>query len=70
MCNAPDLHVRDEELHHVRFSSGDGHPDVFCLDDVGELMGSGRFFARKFDLDVDAEVLDALDLHVFGSSPR
>ena len=70
MCNAPDLHVRDEEIHHVRFSSGDGHPDVFRLDDVGELASSGRFFARKFDLDVDADVLDALDQRVFGISKR
>jgi hypothetical protein len=70
VCNAPDLHVRDEELHHVRFSSGDGHPDVFCLDDVDELVSSGRFFARKFDLDVDAAVLDALDHHVFRRSPH
>ncbi|HLM96449.1 MAG TPA: beta-1,6-N-acetylglucosaminyltransferase [Acidimicrobiales bacterium] len=70
VCNSPDLRVRDEEIHHVRFSSGDGHPDVFRLDDVGELVSSGRFFARKFDLDVDADVLDALDQHVFGISRR
>jgi len=70
VCNDPHLRVRDEELHHVRFSSGDGHPDVFALDDVDELVGSGRFFARKFDLEVDASVLDALDHHVFGTARR
>ncbi len=70
VCNDPRLRVRDEELHHVRFNSGegDGHPDVFGLDDLEELVSSGRFFARKFDLDVDSAVLDALDRHVFGTS--
>jgi len=67
VCNDPRLRVRNEELHHVRFTSVDGHPDVFGLDDLTELIDSGRFFARKFDIDTDSAVLDALDEHVFGS---
>ena len=67
VCNDPRLAVRDEELHHVRFTSVDGHPDVFGLDDLTELIDSGRFFARKFDIDTDSMVLDALDEHVFES---
>lgn len=66
VCNDPNLRVHDEHLHRVRFSSNDGHPDVFGLDDVDELVNSGRFFARKFDVDVDGGVLDALDRHIFG----
>jgi len=66
VCNDPELTVRDEGLHHVRFSSLEGHPDAFGLADLGELVGSGRYFARKFDIDVDAAVLSALDEHIFG----
>jgi hypothetical protein len=73
VCNDTQLRVRNEQLHHVRFSSIDGHPDVFGLGDVTELVGSNRFFARKFEIDPDPAVLDALDEHVFpntaGSSP-
>ena len=66
VCNDPTLAVRDEHLHYVRFSANDGHPDVFGLDDTDELVGTGRFFARKFDVDIDSGVLDALDRHIFG----
>jgi hypothetical protein len=66
VCNDSRLHVRDEHLHRVRFSANDGHPDVYRLDDLDELVRPGRFFARKFDIDVDSAVLDALDRHIFG----
>jgi hypothetical protein len=69
VCNDPRLRVRPMGLHHVRFSSVDGHPDVFGLGDLDELVDSGVYFARKFDIDGDAAVLDALDRYVFGSAP-
>jgi hypothetical protein len=65
VCNDPELKVVNESLHHVRFSSRAGHPDAFGLGDLGELVGSGRYFARKFDVDVDTAVLSALDDRVF-----
>jgi len=67
VCNDPELNVGHEALHHVRFSSSQGHPDELGLGDLGELVGSGRYFARKFDIDVDVAVLTALDEHVFGA---
>ena len=66
VCNDSRLQIHEEPLHRVRFSSDDGHPDIFRLADVGELVKPGRFFARKFDIDVDSAVLDVLDQHVFG----
>jgi hypothetical protein len=66
VCNDPTIRVRNEKLHWVRFSSGSGHPDVLRLEMLDELVGSGKFFARKFDIDTDSAVLDALDQHLFG----
>jgi hypothetical protein len=66
VCNDPRLKVSDRHLHLVRFSSPDGHPDTFGVDDVGDLVSSGCFFARKFDLQADSAVFDALDQHVLG----
>jgi hypothetical protein len=66
VCNDPSLAVRHEHLHYIRFSANHGHPDVFGIGDVDELVTSGRFFARKFDVDVDGGVLDALDRHILG----
>jgi len=65
--NDPLLRVQNEALHYVRFSqSVSGHPDVFTLDDLDELLASGRYFARKFDIAIDAEILDVLDEKILG----
>jgi hypothetical protein len=37
------------------------HPDVLTSADLGRLLDSDMDFARKFDQELDAEVLDALD---------
>lgn len=64
LCNAPDVRVHRDSLHHIRWSNTEsGRPDVLTEDDLGELLGSGRFFARKFDVE-DGLVLDLLDRHV------
>lgn len=66
VCNDPLLRVHNGHLHRIRFSSTDGHPDVFGLEDLDELIECGRFFARKFDVDIDSAILDALDERLFG----
>jgi len=38
-----------------------GHPRVLTVSDVPGALASGDFFARKFDTDVDARALDAID---------
>ena len=40
-----------------------GHPILLTRDHYGQLIGSGMLFARKFDMDTDAEILDMLDAH-------
>lgn len=62
MMNLPALRVVAKDLHFERWSNPySGHPDVLGRDDVDEIMSSGAAFARKFDLQVDSEVLDVLD---------
>jgi len=41
--------------------SGTWHPDVFRLEDFKVLAKTDCLFARKFDISVDAEVLDKID---------
>jgi len=61
--------MRDEALSigldHRRFirfpHEGAPHPDTLTSADLPELQRSSALFARKFDVRVDAEVLDALD---------
>ena len=62
ICNAPDLRVLSRDLHYVRWTnSKTGHPDVFTVEDLDELICADAYFARKFDSAKDAAVLDALD---------
>jgi hypothetical protein len=47
---------------------GSGSPDVLTLADLEDALASGKHFARKFDMDVDASVLDRLDEWLFAAS--
>ena len=50
--------------------AGGSHPRTYTSADLGELLASDAWFARKFDDTVDASVLDAIDRHRLGISPR
>jgi hypothetical protein len=65
--NNTSLRVQNEAFHFVRFSGNmSGHPDVFTSGDLDEILASGHSFARKFDVAVDANILDLLDEKIFG----
>jgi hypothetical protein len=60
--NLPDLRIANRQITHTRWkSSRTNHPDTFQLADFGELAAAPQYFARKFDIDTDAAILDALD---------
>jgi hypothetical protein len=62
ICNARELHIQPIDLHYARWTRGvSGHPDVFGVADLPELLASPSYFARKFDIAQDADVLDQLD---------
>ena len=51
--------VRDD-LRFVDWSEAAAHPRVLTIEDVPEMLQSGKLFARKFDESVDAQVLTEL----------
>jgi hypothetical protein len=57
-----------------RFASFEGpmtpHPDTLTSADLDRVLASGCDFARKFDTEIDAEVLDALDQRRSSEIPR
>jgi hypothetical protein len=62
--DAPELSIEPHGIHHVRWThSSKGHPDVFVVADLPELLAAPEYeyFARKFDIAMDAEILDELD---------
>lgn len=61
--NSGELRVSNLDTHYTRWSQPKPayHPDIFRADDLAELTAAAPFFARKFDIAVDTEILDKLD---------
>jgi hypothetical protein len=56
------LTVEPDHRRFARFSRpGAPHPDTLTGGDLESVLSSGADFARKFDVEVDSEVLDRLD---------
>ena len=41
-----------------------GNPNILTKDDYDKMINSGKFFARKFDYNVDKEIFDMLDKYI------
>src|SRR4051812_18189538 len=64
LLNRPELEVSRDGRRFLQFGApGAPHPDVLTSADLDRLLASGKDFARKFDVEVDGRVLDALDEH-------
>lgn len=61
LANSPGLRSAPGNNRFIRFRETPSHPDILTINELDELRSSGAHFARKFDPDVDAEVLDHLD---------
>lgn len=53
---------------YIRWTYGAPHPNILTMAHHDELLGADEFFARKFDEDVDREILCALARHI-GAPP-
>lgn len=60
-CNAPDLKVQNNNWRYVDWATESHHPKTLMLEDLPKLLASSAHFARKFDVDTDARILDKLD---------
>jgi hypothetical protein len=50
-----------DDLRYVDWEGNGDHPKILTMEDFDDLMSSSRLFARKFDPQVDAAVLDRID---------
>jgi len=68
LANSRSLRVNDEDWRFVKWSSDqDGrHPSIITTADLPALRATTAHFARKFAVEVDDEVLDALDRETGG----
>jgi hypothetical protein len=61
LANAPDLKLSNNDYRYTDFSGGGRHPKTLGIEDLPQLLSSPHHFARKFDIDGDARILDELD---------
>jgi len=62
--NDPDLHVSTGYLHFEEWPLHASGPATLTVDALPTLRESSKYFARKFDAEVDSVVLDELDRHL------
>jgi hypothetical protein len=56
--------VMNDNLRYIDWSKkGVPLPALLTIDDVDNLLSSSKLFARKFDIELDEEILDLIDSH-------
>lgn len=67
LANADGLTYTPGNGRFIRWDEGRESPDILTAGDWPALVGSGAHFARKFDEEVDATILDQLDARLDGA---
>jgi hypothetical protein len=63
LLNTPGLTFDGPNIRYIRWDNRDsGSPAIMTRADFQTLIDSGRYFARKFDAEIDTEIFDALDI--------
>ena len=59
----------NDNLRYIEWPNPDsGSPVILCKGDFGKLISSPKLFARKFDVTVDADVLDLIDQEILADT--
>lgn len=61
VANSPFKGSVEGNLHRIVFLPGTSTPEVMILTDFEDLKNSHKFFARKFDSEMDSAILDRID---------
>ncbi|WP_392534816.1 beta-1,6-N-acetylglucosaminyltransferase [Nostoc sp. C117] len=61
LANAPYLRLQNDRRRYIDWSNGGSHPKTLLMEDLPNLLASSAHFARKFDIDIDSNILDELD---------
>jgi hypothetical protein len=54
----------NNNLRFIDWSLGGASPKILTVKDVDHFSKSGKFFARKFDENIDSKVLDWIDANL------
>jgi hypothetical protein len=54
----------ENNLRHIDWSEGKANPKTFTLQDFDEIINSKMYLARKFDTQIDFQIIDKLKLTI------
>lgn len=52
--------VINDNLRHIVWNNSSNSPKTFKIEDLDELVSSKKLFARKFDINLDQEIIDEI----------
>jgi hypothetical protein len=55
--------IINDNCRYIVFSEGESRPKTFDINDYEKIIESKMLFARKFDINVDTQILDKLDTY-------
>src|ERR1700748_2310228 len=55
--------VHNNNYRYIDWSGGGSHPKLFTTDDYEKIIATDNILGRKFNMDIDANVLDLIDKH-------
>ncbi|WP_341529209.1 beta-1,6-N-acetylglucosaminyltransferase [Nostoc sp. UHCC 0302] len=61
LANAPHLKLKNDRRRYIDWSASGCHPKTLLMEDLPNLLASSAHFARKFDIDIDINILNELD---------
>ena len=50
----------NNNLRYIPWEKGTPHPKILKVSDFNEIINQDNFFARKFDLDIDSEIIQLI----------
>ncbi|OYU55456.1 MAG: glycosyl transferase [Chitinophagaceae bacterium BSSC1] len=59
----------NDNMRYIDWSGGGASPKTLTMDDSNSMANSGKLFARKFNQETDANVLDWIDQELLGWKP-
>jgi hypothetical protein len=55
--------ILNDHLRYIKFTKRANSPKTLTMDDAEMLVNSNKFYARKFNAEIDQEIFDYLDHH-------
>jgi Core-2/I-Branching enzyme len=69
LMNSPyQSKIINESYRYIDWPAGLASPKTLTVDDYEKIISSDSLFARKFDADVDVEIINKLRGYIFGAS--